>query len=65
VLRTALDSDAEDEAKSGIDGPQLVESEVAHAVSESARVDGAGLLGEHESLLAVDLDPGPEGCRPR
>lgn len=55
-------SEPKDQAKCRVNRAQLIETEVTNPLSEPTRIDGAGLLGEHQRLVAVHLDERSERC---
>jgi hypothetical protein len=50
------ESEAENQPQCCVNRAKLVEAEMAYAIAETAGIDGARLLGEHQCLVAVDLD---------
>ncbi len=61
----AVASETENKPKRGVDGSQLVQAQVAHAIGESLRINGARLFGQDQGGLAEDIDAGPEAGRAR
>jgi len=54
VFRT--ESEAENQPQCCVDRAKLVEVEMAYVLVEATGIDRACLLGEHQRLLAIDLD---------
>ncbi len=55
----------QDNSQRGVNAAHVVETEVTHALTESARVDCGGLFGEHPRDAATNAYLGPKACSPR